>query len=102
MKDQPINRVYIHWVWKNKVPPRMKVFAWLTFYDKTLTADNLAKRGWNLPSMCFLCRMANENVTHMFSECRFSNLLFSTKKLEENLSRDDTSTQVDSWEGGGC
>lgn len=80
LKDQPRFNVGVHRVWRLKVPPRMKVFAWLIFYDKILTADNLAKRGWNLPSMCFLCRRANENVKHMFSECRF------TLKVYEYLS----------------
>lgn len=50
----------------------LKIFAWLVFYNKILTSDNMVKRGWNLPSMCFLCRRECESVKHMFSECNFS------------------------------
>lgn len=69
MKDQHTISCNVHKVWKMKVPPRMKVFAWLVFYNKILTRDNLAKRGWQLASICFLCRDACENIKHMFSEC---------------------------------
>lgn len=69
--------VFIHRVWKMKVLPRMKVFPWLVYYNKILTAENLAKRGWNMPSTCVLCRQNNESIKHMFFECVFSLTLYT-------------------------
>ena len=71
MKNLPAIATNIHRIWKFKIPPRIKVFAWLTYYDRILTTDNLAKRGWHLPGMCYLCRNASESVIHLFSECSF-------------------------------
>lgn len=81
LKNQPTFIVFIHRVWKMKVPPRMKVFGWLVYYKKILTAENLMKRGWNMPSMCVLCREKEESIKHLFSECTFSIQLY------ESLSR---------------
>lgn len=66
MKNEPRYQVFIQRVWKMKVPPRFKVFAWLVYYKKILTAENLAKRGWNMPSMCVLCRQNDESIKHVF------------------------------------
>lgn len=78
LKNQPTFTVYIHRVWKMKVPPRMKIFAWLVYYRKILTAKNLMKRGWNLPSICVLFRKENEFIKHLFSECTFTLLLYES------------------------
>lgn len=72
MKNMPAIGSHTHRIWKFRVAPRIKVFAWLVYYNKILTADNVAKRGWNLPSICFLCRRASETVYHLFSECMFT------------------------------
>lgn len=69
MKNTPAIGFNIHRLWKYKVAPRIKVFAWLTYHNRILTADNLARRGWHLPSICFLCKRTCETVHHLFSEC---------------------------------
>ena len=58
-------------IWKLKVPPRMQIFGWLTYHGKILTAENLQKRGWNMPSMCVMCRAQCESIIHLFTECNF-------------------------------
>lgn len=72
LKNEPRVKVRVHKIWKLTVPPRMKVFAWLVFYDRILTMENLTRRGWNMPSRCVLCKRASENIFHLFSECQFS------------------------------
>ena len=77
LKEESRTIVIIHKVWKMKVPPRIKVFGWLTYHEKILTAENLQKRGWNLSSMCVLCRANTESIRHLFSECPFSLEIYS-------------------------
>lgn len=76
LKNQQTFIVHIHIVWKMKVPLRMKIFAWLLFYKKILTAENLMKRGWNLPSMCVQCRKEGETIKHLFTECTFTMIIY--------------------------
>lgn len=76
MKDKPTVTTRIHRVWKMKVPPRIKVFAWLTYHGRILTIDNLVTRGWNLPNMCVMCRRAEETIKHLFSECNYTLQLY--------------------------
>lgn len=45
LKGEPESTIRIHKVWKMKVPPRFKVFAWLAYHEKILTAENLQKKG---------------------------------------------------------
>lgn len=72
LKNESQMQTLIHRVLKMKVPPRMKVFLWLAYYKKILTAENLQKRGWNLSSMCVMYRSSEETIKHMFSNCQFA------------------------------
>ena len=38
-------------------------------WEKILTLDKLQKRGWHLPSRCFLCGCEEENVNHILLHC---------------------------------
>lgn len=78
LKEESRNTVIIRKVWKMKVPPRIKIFGWLTYHEKILTAENLQKRGWNLASMCVLCKANVESIRHLFSECPFSLEVYET------------------------
>lgn len=59
-------------IWKLKVPPRFVIFAWLLIQNKILTHENLRKRGFSVPSICYLCRASEESTRHMFNACPFS------------------------------
>jgi zinc-binding in reverse transcriptase len=58
--------------WEIKAPPRVQVFLWLVLRNKILTIDNLARRGWTLPNMCYLCRAQQESCQHLFVSCSFT------------------------------
>lgn len=60
--------VYIHAVWKVKVPPRIHFFLWLLSHNKLLTRDNLLKRQHVDDPSCVLCSDL-ETCTHLFFEC---------------------------------
>jgi hypothetical protein len=59
----------LHRIWKTKVPPRFKVFAWIMIQNKILTIDNLKKKGMILVNKCVMCKRENETVKHLFSRC---------------------------------
>eukprot|EP00253_Pinus_taeda_P014926 PITA_14926 len=56
-------------LWKAKCPPKIIFFAWLVFYNKNLSWDNLRKRYWHGPSRCTICRADEETNLHMFFKC---------------------------------
>eukprot|EP00253_Pinus_taeda_P006727 PITA_06727 len=53
-------------LWKTGCPPRMTFFAWLLFYNRNLTWDNLQKRSWHGPGLCSACVSDNETNFHIF------------------------------------
>lgn len=56
-------------VWKAEAPPKVKFFIWLLLRGKTLTAENLRKRGILGPSRCPNCCRSEETMQHLFLEC---------------------------------
>ncbi|KAJ4766125.1 RNA-directed DNA polymerase (reverse transcriptase)-related family protein [Rhynchospora pubera] len=59
-------------IWKLKIPPRMIFFLWRLLQNRLATMETLTRRGWNLPSICCLCRNGEDSVQHLFNECPFS------------------------------
>jgi zinc-binding in reverse transcriptase len=68
MADGPLIVSSLVSIWKLKAP-RMQIFTWLMLKNFILTTDNLKKRGWQLPSFCYMCARAEETVQHLFTEC---------------------------------
>ncbi len=66
----------IPFIWKAKVPLRVKVFMWLAARNRILTADILARRGWPGPSICVFCSCSEENLEHLLFSCSFASALW--------------------------
>ncbi|XP_078164546.1 uncharacterized protein LOC144559402 [Carex rostrata] len=62
-------------VWQLKAPLRILIFGWLAIKERILTTDNLTRKGWELPNICYLCRKEAESVRHLFHACEFTSLL---------------------------
>jgi zinc-binding in reverse transcriptase len=62
-------------LWEIKAPPRVQVFLWMMMRNKLLTIDNMIRRGWMMPNMCYLCRMHIEISQHVFNDCSFTRQL---------------------------
>jgi hypothetical protein len=56
------------WIWKAKVPLKIKIFLWQLFQNAILTRDNLKKRKWGGSPLCSFCQQ-EETMTHLFFEC---------------------------------
>ena len=57
-------------LWKSKLPFKIKIFLWLVRQNRILTKDNLRKRGWQGDSSCHFCSH-EESVNHLFVTCPF-------------------------------
>lgn len=63
------------WVWKSKVTPRVKFFAWLILLDRLNTKNMLTRRNFNVQpdSLCVLCDDGmEETIDHLFFDCSFA------------------------------
>ncbi len=67
-----VDDCYIPHIWSLWIPLRVKIFMWLAAKNRLLTTDFLTKRGWLGPSMCFLCGVAEENISHILLCCSSS------------------------------
>eukprot|EP00253_Pinus_taeda_P009123 PITA_09123 len=69
----PINNWPLHKVaWRTESLPKVKLFNWTLLHGKILTAENLRKKGIQGPSICSMCREAEESCSHLFIECPFA------------------------------
>ena len=67
--------VVFSWVWKCKVTPRVKFFAWLILVDRLNTRDMLARRNFNVQpnNICVLCSdNCVETIDHLLFDCSFA------------------------------
>lgn len=60
-------------IWNSLCPLKVNIFNWLTWKNKILSLENLAKRRCNkLPTTtCVLCHSSCESVDHLFLHCQF-------------------------------
>jgi hypothetical protein len=56
------------YIWKMKVPLKIRIFMWFLHRKEILTKDNLAKRNWQGSKVCVFCDK-DESIHHLFFEC---------------------------------
>lgn len=64
-------------VWDSQFWPKIKIFLWLLMRRKTLTWENLRKKGFCGPSRCPMCNLEEETMNHLFNTCEWANLLWN-------------------------
>uniref|UniRef100_A0A0A9DNS9 Reverse transcriptase zinc-binding domain-containing protein n=1 Tax=Arundo donax TaxID=35708 RepID=A0A0A9DNS9_ARUDO len=55
-------------IWKYTIPYRIKIFLWIMLHKKTLTRDQLLKRGWHGDKRCSFCE-SDESIERLFFQC---------------------------------
>ena len=60
-----------------KVPLRVSFFVWTTPLGRTLTVDNLRRRGIIVVGWCSMCKHSGEFVNHLFLHCEVAQVLWS-------------------------
>jgi hypothetical protein len=65
------------WIWKAKLPLKIKVFMWQLFQIAILTRDNLKKRKWPGSPLYSFCAQ-HESARHLFFECSNAKVVWGT------------------------
>lgn len=60
------------YMWRLKVPSKVKFFLWFIIRDRLLITDNLIKKGMCLPNICLLCYQEEETANHILLHCPYS------------------------------
>ena len=64
-----------HYLWKLKIPLKIKIFIRFLNNKVLLTKDNLAKQRWQGCTKCSFCG-AEETVEHLFITCPFAKIIW--------------------------
>jgi hypothetical protein len=63
-------------LWKLKIPLKVKVFPWLLFRKVILTKDNLVKRNWHGNEQCCFCQNY-ETIQHLLFDCKLVKFIWT-------------------------
>jgi hypothetical protein len=63
------------YIWKIKVPLKIKIFMWFLHHKVLLRKDNLIKRSWQGNKSCSFCHK-DETIQHLFFECPFARIIW--------------------------
>jgi hypothetical protein len=63
------------YLWKLKIPLKVKIFMWFLNSKVLLTKDNLAKQNWHGCMKCCFCD-STETVEHLFLSCPFARIIW--------------------------
>jgi hypothetical protein len=83
-------------IWKAKMEPKCRFFAWTLLHKNILTANNLMKRNWQTDPICKLCGIDPETPTHLCKDCVFMRQVWSIIKQCLGLAVIDTVGMVGS------
>ena len=72
------------YIWKIKVPLKIKIFMWFLYSKVILTKDNLAKRNWNGDKCCSFCD-SQETIQHLFFDCPFAKIVWHIVYMSYNI-----------------
>jgi hypothetical protein len=73
------------YIWKMKVPLKIRIFMWLLFHKVILTKDNLKKRNWQGNMKCCFCN-DDESIEHLFFNCPFAKIMWRIVHISFNIS----------------
>jgi hypothetical protein len=73
------------YLWKIKIPLKIKVFIWLLYREVILTKDNLVKRNWHETIKCCFCD-SNETIQHLFFDCGLVKFIWRVIQITFGLS----------------
>jgi hypothetical protein len=74
------------WIWKAKIPLKIKIFLSQICQDDVLTRENMKKRQWPGSPICYFCNHVETN-DHLFFNCPISRVVLGVlgKALGSNL-----------------
>ncbi|KAL7235947.1 hypothetical protein ACSBR1_019263 [Camellia fascicularis] len=58
-----------HWIWKLKIPQKLKGFCWLILHGRLLTNQQRRIKGLTTDDLCPRCKLSSEDLHHLLREC---------------------------------
>jgi hypothetical protein len=77
--------VPLNFLWKTRLPHKIKVFLWLVRNNKILTKDNLVKRHWHGNPDCIFSGLL-ESIDHLFFHCPVARFIWRIIQIAFKLS----------------
>lgn len=88
-------------IWKWKILVKIQCFMWHDLQGSLKTWENLIKRGWEGPSLCYLGKCNCETTQHILVECGFTQALWHLISLHFQMEQvwevDGYGTNVYKW-----
>eukprot|EP00253_Pinus_taeda_P020626 PITA_20626 len=87
-------------IWDNFQWPKIRTFLWLLMQKKTLTWENLRRKGFQGPSICHMCLQEEETMNHLFNSCEWASQLWLWMEaiLEDtDRNRDSIQDSITNW-----
>jgi hypothetical protein len=63
------------YIWKTKVPLKIRIFLWFLYTWVILTKDNLAKKNWKGNKKCCFYKL-DKTIKHLFFDCSFAKFIW--------------------------
>ena len=77
---------FLHkYIWRMKVPLKIRILMCFLHRKVLLTKDNLAKRNWQGSKKCCFCDQ-DESIHHLFISCPFAKVIWRIVHMTFNLS----------------
>jgi hypothetical protein len=73
-------------LWKIKIPMKVRIFLWEVLKNSILTKDNLLKRGWTGNEQCQFC-CEKETINHLLFGCGLAKLAWQVVLCAFHLNR---------------
>ena len=95
---QTVAEVPYKFMWKIKIPLRVKTFIWLVLKKSILTGDVLLKRGGVCEKSCLFCGQ-DESIDHLFFRCPLARYVWNTVSVAVgvNCQAVDTQSCLTGW-----
>ncbi|VFQ93666.1 unnamed protein product [Cuscuta campestris] len=77
LREKQPNHPFTKLSWNSKQSPKHSIFLWKLCFGYLPLPHSLTRLGFQLPSVCFLCRNSDETTTHLFRNCPFSNQIWN-------------------------
>jgi hypothetical protein len=87
-----------NFLWKTKIPIKVRIFLWLMINCSVLTKNNLLRRGWTGDSHCHFCSK-EESIDHLLFSCALAKLIWQVILCAFQLVRpqENTSDLFGNW-----
>ncbi|KAL9690905.1 hypothetical protein QQ045_011317 [Rhodiola kirilowii] len=82
-------------IWRLKVQPKVKIFAWRVYHNFLPSADNLDRRQCSVELECQICGWRRETTVHTSLQCWWAKAYWESSRINEGFLNVDFSDPGD-------